>query len=123
MAPERRSLRPESIRLECEASLRRLGVEHIDLYQIHWPDLEGTPLEESWGAMSRLVEDGWVRAIGVSNYDVDMLESCEAVWHVDSLQPVFSLVRRHSGPEEIAWAAEHDTGVIVGARSVSQVDD
>ena len=113
MAPERRTLRPESIRRECEASLRRLDVERIDLYQIHWPDKEGTPLEDSWGTMNRLVDEGKVRAIGVSNYDVEMLERCEAVRHVDSLQPVFSLVRRHTGPEEIAWAAEHETGVIV----------
>jgi aryl-alcohol dehydrogenase-like predicted oxidoreductase len=112
-ADERRSLRPESIRREVEASLRRLGVERIDLYQIHWPDQEGTPLEESWAAMARLVDEGKVRAIGVSNYDVPMLERCEAVRHVDSLQPVFSLVRRQTGTAEIAWAAEHDTGVIV----------
>jgi aryl-alcohol dehydrogenase-like predicted oxidoreductase len=113
MGPERRTLRPESIRRECEASLLRLGVERIDLYQIHWPDNVGTPLEDSWGTMSRLVEEGKIRAIGVSNYDVEMLRACEAVRHVDSLQPVFSLVRRHTGPEEIGWAAEHDTGVIV----------
>lgn len=113
MGPELRSLRPDSIRREVEASLRRLGVERIDLYQIHWPDQEGTPLEESWGAMARLVDEGKVRAIGVSNFDVPMLERCEAVRHVDSLQPVFSLVRRQTGTAEIAWAAEHDTGVIV----------
>lgn len=113
MAAETRTLRPESIRRECEASLRRLGVETIDLYQIHWPDLVGTPAEESWGTMVRLVEEGKARAIGVSNYDVTLLERCEAMRHVDSLQPEFSLLRRDTGPAEIAWAAEHDTGVIV----------
>ena len=81
-------LRAESIRAECEASLRRLGVERIDLYQIHWPDPDGaTPLEESWSTMAELVDEGKVRWIGVSNFDVDQLERCEAIRHVDSLQP------------------------------------
>lgn len=113
MGPERRTLRPESIRRECEASLRRLDIERIDLYQVHWPDMVGTPLEDSWGTMVRLVEEGKVRAIGVSNYGVEMLESCAAIRQVDSLQPEFSLLRRDTGPAEISWAAAHDTGVIV----------
>ncbi|MCL7979019.1 MAG: aldo/keto reductase [marine benthic group bacterium] len=113
MAEERRTLRPESIRRECEASLRRLGVETIDLYQIHWPDLEGTPVEDSWGTMVRLVEEGKTRAIGVSNYGPALLEKCEEIRHVDSIQPEFSLLRRNTGPAEIAWADEHETGVIV----------
>ena len=86
-----RMLHPDSIRRECEASLRRLGVERIDLYQFHWPDETGTAVEDSWAAMARLVEEGKVRAIGVSNFDVALLERCEAVRHVDSLQPPFSL--------------------------------
>jgi aryl-alcohol dehydrogenase-like predicted oxidoreductase len=109
----RRTLRPESIRRECEGSLRRLGVEQIDLYQIHWPDLEGTPIEDSWGEMNRLLGEGMVRAIGVSNFDAGLLARCEAIRHVDSLQPEFSLVRRRAGTDQIAWTAEHDTGVIV----------
>jgi aryl-alcohol dehydrogenase-like predicted oxidoreductase len=114
MAPNRRSLRPESIRRECEASLRRLGVERIDLYQFHWPDNEtGTPLEDSWSTMIDLVSEGKVRAAGVSNFSVDLLERCEAIRHVDSLQPPFSLIRRDTGSREIAWCAAHDTGVIV----------
>ena len=60
-----RNLRPESIRNEVEASLRRLGVERIDLYQFHWPDAIGTPIEESWGEMLRLIGEGKVRAGGV----------------------------------------------------------
>ena len=81
-------LRPQSIRAECDASLRRLGVERLDLYQIHWPDPDGaTPLEESWSAMAQLVDEGKVRWIGVSNFDVGQLERCEAIRHVDSLQP------------------------------------
>ncbi|HEY9229414.1 MAG TPA: aldo/keto reductase, partial [Gemmatimonadaceae bacterium] len=86
-APPQRNLRPESIRNECDASLRRLGVDYIDLYQFHWPDDTGTPVEESWKTMVSLVEEGKVRAIGVSNFDVPLLERCEAIRHVDSLQP------------------------------------
>jgi aryl-alcohol dehydrogenase-like predicted oxidoreductase len=108
-----RSLRPASIRREVEASLRRLGVERIDLYQFHWPDAIGTPIEESWGEMARLVAEGKVRAAGVSNFDVALLERTEAVRHVDSLQPPFSLIRRASGADVIPWAAAHATGVIV----------
>jgi aryl-alcohol dehydrogenase-like predicted oxidoreductase len=112
MAAPRRVLRPESIRKECEASLRRLGIEHIDLYQFHWSDETGTPVEDSWAEMGRLVEEGKVRQIGVSNFDVTLLPRCEAVRHVDSLQPPFSLIRRGAAEREIPWCAEHKTGVI-----------
>ena len=107
-----RVLEPESIRTEVEASLRRLGVERIDLYQFHWPDGTGTPVEDSWATMSRLVEEGKVRAAGVSNFDVGLLARCETLRHVDSLQPPFSLIRREVGEQEIPWCAEHHTGVI-----------
>jgi aryl-alcohol dehydrogenase-like predicted oxidoreductase len=107
-------LHPQSIRAECEASLRRLGVERLDLYQIHWPDPGGaTPLEESWSAMAQLVDEGKVRWIGVSNFDVDQLERCEAIRHVDSLQPPLSMVQRRALRDVIPWAAAHQTGVIV----------
>jgi aryl-alcohol dehydrogenase-like predicted oxidoreductase len=112
MASPRRDLRPDSIRREVEASLRRLGIERIDLYQFHWSDETGTPVEDSWGAMVRLVEAGKVRAIGVSNFDVGLLQRCEAVRHVDSLQPPFSMIRRNLAAREIPWCAEHGTGVI-----------
>jgi aryl-alcohol dehydrogenase-like predicted oxidoreductase len=112
MAPPRRVLRPDSIRTEVEASLRRLGVERIDLYQFHWSDETGTPVEDSWETMARLVEAGKVRAIGVSNFDVSLLQRCEAVRHVDSLQPPFSMIRRNVAAREIPWCAEHGTGVI-----------
>lgn len=108
-----RNLRPESIRKECEDSLRRLGVERIDLYQFHWADATGTPIEDSWGEMSRLAQEGKIRAAGVSNFDVGLLERCERVRHVDSLQPPFSLIRRDAGAELIPWCAAHETGVIV----------
>ena len=109
----RRDLRPETIRRECESSLRRLGVERIDLYQFHWPDEGGTRVEESWGEMKRLAEEGKVRAAGVSNFTVPLLGSCEKVRHVDSLQPPFSMVRRSAAADLIPWCAAHGTGVIV----------
>jgi aryl-alcohol dehydrogenase-like predicted oxidoreductase len=106
-------LKPQSIRRECEGSLRRLGVDRIDLYQFHWPDETGTRVEDSWGEMVRLIDEGKVRMGGLSNFDVAMLDRCEAVRHVDSLQPPFSLIHRGAGAAEIPWCAEHNTGVIV----------
>jgi aryl-alcohol dehydrogenase-like predicted oxidoreductase len=107
-------LRPESIREECEASLRRLGIERIDLYQFHWPDYgTGTPVEESWATMAALVEEGKVRWAGVSNFDVELLERCEPIRHVDSLQPPLSLLDRYARQEVIPWCRENGTGVIV----------
>jgi aryl-alcohol dehydrogenase-like predicted oxidoreductase len=108
-----RSLAPNSIRRECEASLRRLGIERIDLYQFHRPDEFGVPVEESWRTMEQLVEEGKVRAIGVSNFDVSLLRKCEAIRHVDSLQPPFSLIKRDVAAAEIPWCNAHRTGVIV----------
>ena len=106
-------LRPESIREECEASLRRLGVERIDLYQAHWPDwTTGTLLEDSWGTMAELADEGKVRWIGVSNFDENLLARCEAIRHVDSVQPTLSLLQRGSLRAIIPWAAEHGAGVI-----------
>jgi aryl-alcohol dehydrogenase-like predicted oxidoreductase len=114
MAAAETNLRPASIRRECEASLRRLGVERIDLYQFHWPDQgTGTPIEDSWGEMQRLVEEGKVRFGGVSNFTPDLLERCERWAHVASLQPPFSLIRRNAAADVLPWCAEHGTGVIV----------
>ena len=72
----------------------------------------GTPIEDSWEAMARLVEQGKVRAAGVSNFDTGLLARCEPIRHVDSLQPPFSLVRRKAAVAELPWCAEHGTGVI-----------
>ena len=106
-------LRPKSIRAECEASLRRLQVERIDLYQFHWPDYAtGTPVEESWGTMVELVDEGKVRWLGVCNFDIARLQAIEAIRHVDSLQPPLSLLNRYSRRELVPWALENGTGVI-----------
>ncbi|MER6711377.1 aldo/keto reductase [Streptomyces sp. NPDC000877] len=105
-------LRPSSIRQECEASLKRLGVERIDLYQVHRPDTRtGTPIEDSWATLGELVDEGKVRWIGLSNVDRELLDRCEAVRHVDSLQPSLSLLDRRSLPL-LDWCLEHGTGVI-----------
>jgi aryl-alcohol dehydrogenase-like predicted oxidoreductase len=113
MKQPKRTLRPERIRKECEDSLKRLGLERIDLYQFHWPDEGGVPVEDSWGVMTRLVEEGKVRAAGVSNFSVELLDRCEALRHVESLQPPFSLVRRDLAGAQLPWCASHRTGVIV----------
>lgn len=107
-------LKPSSIRAECEGSLRRLGVERIDLYLFHWPDTEtGTPIEESWGTMDELIQEGKVRWCGVSNFDVALLARCEAIRHVDSAQPRLNLLDQSASRDVIPWCRDHGTGVIV----------
>jgi aryl-alcohol dehydrogenase-like predicted oxidoreductase len=107
-------LRPESIRRQCEESLRRLGVERIDLLQFHWPDpVTGTSVEESWATLAALVDEGKVRWAGVCNFDTDLLERCEAIRHVDSCQPPLSLLNRVARDELIPWCREHGTGTII----------
>ncbi len=109
----RRTLRPDTLRAEVQASLRRLGVERIDLLQVHQPpDAESTPIEESWAEMARLVDEGVVRAIGVSNFDLGMLERCESVRHVDSLQVPFSLIRREVAVDILPWCAARQISII-----------
>ena len=114
MEEPQRILSPDSIRRECEASLRRLKIDRIDLYQFHWPDdTSGTPVEASWRAMEQLEKEGKVRAIGVSNFDVSLLRKIEPLKHVQSLQPPFSLIRRDVAAAEIPWCNANRTGVIV----------
>jgi aryl-alcohol dehydrogenase-like predicted oxidoreductase len=107
-----RNSQPAEVRRQCEASLRRLGVERIDLFQFHWPDETGTPVEDSWAEMVRLADEGKVHYIGVSNYPVALLERCEKVRHVQSLQSPFSLIRRQLADTEIPWCASHGAGVL-----------
>ena len=112
-APPRRIGDPLSIRREVEGSLRRLDVERIDLYQMHWPAEDGTPLEDYWGMLLQLKAEGKVRAVGLSNHDVGQLEAAERLGHVDTLQPPFSAIRREVAAAELPWCAAHRTGVIV----------
>jgi aryl-alcohol dehydrogenase-like predicted oxidoreductase len=108
------NLRPDSIRFECDQSLKRLGVERIDLYQFHWPDeATGTHVEDSWGTMGELIDEGKVRWGGVSNFDVDLLERCNRIRHVDSLQPPLSLINRRARNDVIPWCDDNGTGIIV----------
>jgi aryl-alcohol dehydrogenase-like predicted oxidoreductase len=108
----RRAGAPDSLRREVDASLRRLGVERIDLYQMHWPAEDGTPLDDYWGVLVGLRDAGKVRAVGLSNHDAGQLALAEKIGHVDSLQPPFSPVNRVAAERELSWCAEHDTGVI-----------
>ncbi|CAN1721334.1 Aldo/keto reductase [Hyphomicrobium sp. 1Nfss2.1] len=113
MAPPQNVGKPESIRAECEASLKRLGVERVDLYQMHWPAKDGTPIADYWGALLDLKRQGKVRAVGLSNHNVAQLEAAEKIGHVDTLQPPFSAIRREFAANELPWCVAHDTGVIV----------
>src|SRR5439155_17429924 len=108
----RKNSRPESIAYECEQSLRRLGVDVIDLYQIHWPDTS-TPIEDSMMAMLRLKEQGKIRAIGVSNYDAKWLANASKVADVASDQPPYSLLQRKIEASILPYCREHHIGVIV----------
>ena len=83
----------------------------IDLYQLHWPDATGVPVEETWGAMAELQDAGTVRFVGVSNFDRELIERCEAIRHVDSLQQEFSMLALDDR-ELIRWCGEHGTGVV-----------
>lgn len=104
---------PASIRREVDDSLRRLEMERIDLYQMHWPPQDGTPIDDYWGTLLDLKREGKIRAAGLSNHTVAQLEAAERIGHVDSLQPPFSAIRRDVGDAELRWCDRHQTGVIV----------
>jgi aryl-alcohol dehydrogenase-like predicted oxidoreductase len=105
-----RSLNAASIRRECEDSLRRLKIDVIDLYQIHWPTEE---LEEGWNAMARLQKEGKVRWIGVSNFNLKEMRRAQAIAPITSLQPPYSLVRREIEHEILPYCRSEELGVIV----------
>ncbi len=104
-------LRPDQVRGAIDASLRRLGRDHVDLYQIHWPD-DSVPLEETWGAMAGLVEAGKARFIGVSNFDRARVERCAAIHPVASVQNEFSLLERGDRDGLLPWLAEQGIGYL-----------
>ncbi|SFV38260.1 Predicted oxidoreductase [Devosia crocina] len=99
------------LRTELENSLKRLGLDVIDLYQLHWPS-DDVPLEEYWSNMLELKKEGKVRHVGLSNHDETQLARAEALGHVETLQPPFSMIRRETGEKILPWCAEHGTGVI-----------
>lgn len=106
-----KSLKADSVRRECEASLRRLKVDVIDLYQIHWPEPD-EDVEEGWATLARLKEEGKVRWIGVSNFNLGQLKRAQAVAPITSLQPPYSLIRREVEEDALPYCADHNIGVI-----------
>ena len=104
-------LRPEQVRSAIDASLRRLGRDHVDLFQIHWPD-DSVPLEETWGAMAGLVQAGKTRLIGVSNFDRARVERCLAIHPVASVQNEFSMLVRDDRAGLLPWLADMGIGYL-----------
>lgn len=107
----RKNSKPASIIYECEQSLKRLNTDHIDLYQIHWPDIS-TSIEESWHAMVKLKKQGKVRAIGVSNYSLEQLARAHAEHPVDSVQLPYSLIRRGIESDIVPFCQKNHIGIL-----------
>jgi aryl-alcohol dehydrogenase-like predicted oxidoreductase len=105
-------LKRDSVRQECEASLRRLKVDAIDLYQIHWPEPD-EDIEEGWETLVQLQQEGKVRWIGVSNFSVPQLERIRPIGPITSLQPPYSMVRPGIEKDLLPYAAQHGAGVLV----------
>ena len=106
------TLERDSLKRECEASLRRLGVEAIDLYQIHWP-IPDEEIEEGWTTLVELKEEGLVRHIGVSNFSVEQLRRAQAIAPVETLQPPYSLLDRGAEGEILPFCEREGIGAIV----------
>ncbi len=101
----------ESLIQECEESLQRLGTDHIDLYQIHWPDAT-TPIEEAMEAFELLLDQGKIRAAGVSNYSVKQMQEAASVVDLSTNQLPYSMVRREIEEEIVPWCLENDCGIL-----------
>ncbi len=106
-----RSLKAASVREECEASLRRLRVDTIDLYQLHWPNPEAE-IEEGWAELAKLKDEGKIRWLGVSNFNVAQMERIRPIAPIASLQPPYSLIRPDVENEILPYCLEHNIGVI-----------
>jgi aryl-alcohol dehydrogenase-like predicted oxidoreductase len=107
-----RDLSPASLRTECEASLKRLGLERIDLYQLHWPVDDPGIVEQAWETLGELQREGKVRWAGVSNFDVALLERCARIRTIDSVQLPLSLLNRQATESALPWAAAHGVPAI-----------
>ena len=105
-------LKRDSVKRECEQSLRRLQTDVIDLYQIHWPRPD-EDIEEGWSALAELKEEGKVRHIGVSNFDVSQMERANEISPVETLQPPYNMLNRGVEEEILPYCGENDIGVIV----------
>jgi aryl-alcohol dehydrogenase-like predicted oxidoreductase len=127
-----RDLRPASLREECEASLRRLDVERLDLYQLHWPVDEPGVVEQAWETLGELQTEGKIRWAGVSNFDVPLLERCAFSRPIDALQIPLSLISRDAGRELLPWVVQHEaralayspleSGLLSGHFSIERLD-
>jgi aryl-alcohol dehydrogenase-like predicted oxidoreductase len=104
---------PRVLREQVVSSLRRLGVDSVDLMQMHWPAEDDVEIEVYWQALLDMKTDGLYRAVGLSNFEPDELARAESLGHVDTLQPPFSAISREAGDEVLPWCQEHNTGVIV----------
>jgi aryl-alcohol dehydrogenase-like predicted oxidoreductase len=105
-------LKAKSIHKECEASLKRLGIDIIDLYQMHWPEPD-KDVERAWEEMARLAEDGKVRYIGASNFNIEQLNRIRRIAPIASLQPPYSMLNREVEDELLGYCAENNIGVVV----------
>ena len=114
-----RRLTESSVRQECEESLRRLRLEVIDLYQVHWPPEIDSNLEDGWKALAALQKEGKVRWIGISNFDVSQMKRTQAIANITSLQPPYSLIRRGIEQDILPYCVQHGIGVIVYAPMAS----
>jgi aryl-alcohol dehydrogenase-like predicted oxidoreductase len=104
-------LKGKSIREECHASLKRIGVDVIDLYQMHWPEPQ-EDIEQAWEEMTRLAKEGKVRYIGVSNFNIEQIKRVREIAPVASLQPPYSMLHREIEDEMLGYCAENNIGVV-----------
>ena len=104
-------LKKDSVRREVEASLKRLNIDQIDLYQMHWPNPD-EDIEEAWEEMARIKGEGLVRYIGVSNFSVTQMKRASKIHEIASLQPPYSMLRRDFETAELAWCRDNNVGVI-----------
>jgi methylglyoxal reductase len=114
VAPSVSGFRPHQIKKAIRASLQRLQTDHVDLYQLHWPD-RNVPVEDSWGAMAEIQDEGLARHIGVSNHDRALIERCLAIRHVDSVQNQFSLLHSDDRADLLPWLREQGVGYLAYA--------
>jgi aryl-alcohol dehydrogenase-like predicted oxidoreductase len=105
--------RPEQVRSACHGSLSRLGRDHLDVYLLHWPDDSGVPLEDTWGAMSALVDDGLARSIGLSNYEVEDIRRCHEQRAVDVIQTGLSIIDYLDDRDLVSWCGESGIAVTI----------
>jgi aryl-alcohol dehydrogenase-like predicted oxidoreductase len=108
-----RDLSPNSLRAECDASLRRLRVERIDLYQLHWPVEDHEIVEQAWHTLGELHHEGKIRWSGVSNFDTPLLERCVGIRAIDSVQLPLSLLNHQEAEDILPWAAAHSVPALV----------